>query len=129
MLEWLDLHYKKLVGFLVLLMLINFVMLNVGWNMWVILVYVLLTALHHRKDIRGYLQFSSRQEKIAGVLGFVAIVAVATVLIIYGLRWIAAMEMSVVLQYIWIIIVCFGLMSAYFYMMRSIKKKTNSSNS
>ncbi|WP_046215926.1 hypothetical protein [Paenibacillus wulumuqiensis] len=125
MLQWLDRHYMKLTGFLVLLMLLNFIVLNVGSNLGLILVYVLLTAVHKRKEIRSYLQFSSTQEKTAGLIGFVVMVAVATSLIIYGLRWIAAMEMSVVLQYIWIIIVVVGLMAGYLYMMRWVKKKAD----
>lgn len=125
MLQWLDRHYMKLTGFLVLLMLLNFIVLNVGWNLGLILVYVLLTAVHKRKEIRSYLQFSSSQEKTAGLIGFVVMVAVATLLIMYGLRWIAAMEMSVALQYIWIIVVVFGLMAGYLYMMRWVKKKAD----
>ncbi|WP_458119968.1 hypothetical protein [Paenibacillus sp. Z6-24] len=125
MLQWLDRHYMKLTGFLVLLMLLNFIVLNVGSNLGLILVYVLLTAVHKRKEIRSYLQFSSTQEKTAGLIGFLVMVAVATPLIIYGLRWIAEMEMSVVLQYIWIIIVVVGLMAGYLYMMRWVKKKAD----
>ncbi|NGZ77613.1 hypothetical protein [Saccharibacillus alkalitolerans] len=100
-----DRHFTSITWVLIALMAISLFLLDNAYTSPLLLLYIVLRAVRHRKEIADVLRRSTLRQKMIALGSFAAAVAAAYVLIVYGGRYLQELGAGTIVLYGWVALV------------------------